>query len=295
MTSPEPTANATIPDVVLDTDAFNEIDDQFAIAHLLLSPDRVNLQAIYAAPFLNAKVTSFGEGMEQSYEEILRLLDLLPGITPPPVLRGATMFLDDHADDTANPAADDLIERARAASPERPLHVVAIGAPTNVALALRRAPDIADSVRVIWLGGHGLHWPDAREFNLKQDVPASRAVLETPHLTLIPCRGVAELLLSTAAELADCLVDSPLNRFLIERVRQTRGSMFAYARSLWDVAATGVLLTPQALRTKHQPRPRLTDDLTWDLADTGAPATIVEWMDRNAILADLFTRLNTTG
>lgn len=288
-----PTA-PSVPDVVLDTDAFNEIDDQFAIAHLLLSPDRVNLQAIYAAPFINGKVSSFGEGMEQSYEEIGRLLELLPGIAAPPVLRGATTFLDDHGT-APNPAADDLVERARAATPDRPLHVLAIGAPTNVALALRRAPDIADSVRVIWLGGHGLHWPHAREFNLKQDVPASREVLETAHLTLIPCRGVAELLLSTAAEMEACLVDSPLNRFLIERVRQTRESMFAYARSLWDVAATGVLLTPKALRTTDRPRPRLTVDLAWDLAETGAPATIVEWMDRNVILGDLFTTLNTTG
>lgn len=281
------------PDVVLDTDAFNEIDDQFAIAHLLLAPDRVNLQAIYAAPFINNRVSSFGEGMEQSYEEIGRLLDLMPGVTAPPVLRGATTFLDDHGD-RDNPAADDLVERARAARPERPLQVVAIGAPTNVAVALRRAPDITDSIRVTWLGGHGLHWPHTREFNLKQDIPASRTVLETPHLTLVPCQGVAQMLMTTAAELEACLADSALNRFLIERVRQTRGSMFAYARSLWDVAATAMLLTPQALHSTDRPRPRLTDELTWDLDNTGVPATIVESLDRNFILADLFTTLNTT-
>lgn len=35
---------------VLDTDTFNEIDDQFAIVQMLLSADRLDLQAIYAAP-----------------------------------------------------------------------------------------------------------------------------------------------------------------------------------------------------------------------------------------------------
>ena len=62
--------NLSIPkgpvDVVLDTDAFNEIDDQFAIAYLLRSEDKLDTKAIYAAPFLNSKVSSAAEGMEKN-------------------------------------------------------------------------------------------------------------------------------------------------------------------------------------------------------------------------------------
>ena len=39
-----------IVDVVIDTDAYNEVDDQFAIAWALRSPERVNVEAVYAAP-----------------------------------------------------------------------------------------------------------------------------------------------------------------------------------------------------------------------------------------------------
>ena len=39
------------PRVVIDTDAANEIDDAFALAWALLSPDRLDLLAVYAAPF----------------------------------------------------------------------------------------------------------------------------------------------------------------------------------------------------------------------------------------------------
>ena len=39
------------PRIVVDTDAANEIDDPFAIAWALLSPQQLNLLAIYAAPF----------------------------------------------------------------------------------------------------------------------------------------------------------------------------------------------------------------------------------------------------
>lgn len=37
--------------MVLDTDTYNEIDDQFAVVQALLSPDQLAVKAIYAAPF----------------------------------------------------------------------------------------------------------------------------------------------------------------------------------------------------------------------------------------------------
>ena len=42
-------------DVVIDTDTFNEIDDQFALSYLIKSEDKLNLKAIYAAPFTNER------------------------------------------------------------------------------------------------------------------------------------------------------------------------------------------------------------------------------------------------
>jgi hypothetical protein len=39
--------------MVIDTDTYNEIDDQFAVVHALLSPERLSVEGIYAAPFFN--------------------------------------------------------------------------------------------------------------------------------------------------------------------------------------------------------------------------------------------------
>ena len=66
---------STKADLVLDTDTFNEVDDQFAIAYLLASPEKLNLKALYAAPFHNHHSESPGDGMLKSYEEIHRLLE----------------------------------------------------------------------------------------------------------------------------------------------------------------------------------------------------------------------------
>ncbi len=49
--------------MVIDSDTYNEIDDQFAIAWTLLSDDRIDLQAIYAAPFTNSMFDSTHEAI----------------------------------------------------------------------------------------------------------------------------------------------------------------------------------------------------------------------------------------
>ena len=64
-------------DVVLDTDAYNEIDDQFAIAYMLKSTDKFNVKGICAAPFHNEKSESYADGMNKSYDEIIKLLGLM--------------------------------------------------------------------------------------------------------------------------------------------------------------------------------------------------------------------------
>ena len=63
-------------DLVIDTDAYNEIDDQFAISYALRAQDRLHLLALCAAPFHNKRSTGPADGMEKSYQEILKLLSL---------------------------------------------------------------------------------------------------------------------------------------------------------------------------------------------------------------------------
>ncbi len=120
-------------DVVIDTDTYNEIDDQFAIVHALLS-DRINVETIQAAPF-HAEVrntTSHEHGMELSYDEIHRVLERMPIPFDGPVCKGArtTMSATGHA--VASPAVDNLVQYAMA-DRTGPLYVLALGALTNIA------------------------------------------------------------------------------------------------------------------------------------------------------------------
>ena len=161
-------------DMVLDTDTYNEVDDQFALCYALLSPERVNVQAIYAAPFFNSLSTGPKDGMEKSYDEILRLLKFLGKNPEGLAWKGSERYFESMNDTVESPAARDLVARAMA-RPEgsAPLFVVAIGAITNVVSALHMEPAIAKKIHIVWLGGRPLHDITANEFNLSGDMNAS--------------------------------------------------------------------------------------------------------------------------
>ena len=249
MTNEQRLKNLEVPegkaDVVLDTDTFNEIDDQFALAYLLRSSDKLSTKAIYAAPFFNQHSTSPADGMERSYEEIKKVLALMNEELP--VYKGSDKYLPDEATAVESPAANDLIERARLYTPEKPLYVVAIGAITNVASALIKAPEIAENIVIVWLGGNARHYHDTKEFNMMQDIAAARVVMQSnaPFVQL-PCMGIVSSFTVSAPELEFWLADkNPLADYL---ARNTIKEANAYAsgkpwtRVIWDVTAVAWLL-----------------------------------------------------
>jgi hypothetical protein len=155
----------------------------------LLSPDKLDVEAIYAAPFHNDRSSGPANGMERSFEEILRLLERLDRSPDGWIFRGSTRYLDGSLEPVCSEAALDLVERGMAS--DETLYVVAIGAITNVASALLLEPRLVGKIVVVWLGGNALFWPTAREFNLMQDVSGAQVLFDCGvPLVLLPCMGV---------------------------------------------------------------------------------------------------------
>ena len=119
--------------VIVDTDAKNEADDQYAIAHFLLSPT-MDIRAVTAAHFEGKAGT--GDSMERSFREIQKVLELME-IEDVPALRGQK----DPGDMSLSDAVHFIIEEAQKDDP-RPLYVAVLGAATNLAAALRAAPEM---------------------------------------------------------------------------------------------------------------------------------------------------------
>ena len=80
--------------------------------------------------------------MEQSYQEIRKIFQLLDENPDGRVFRGATGYLNEKREPVMSDAVRDLIERGM--SSDEPLYVASIGACTNVASALLAEPLLAD-------------------------------------------------------------------------------------------------------------------------------------------------------
>lgn len=278
------------PRVVLDTDTYNEIDDQFALVDLLLSRDRVDLEAVYAAPFHNGRSEGPGDGMRKSYAEIGRVLAKC-GDDGTPVFEGATEWLSvsgpSHAD-----AVRDLVMRA-ASVEGGPLYIVAIGAPTNISSALMVAPEIAERIVVVWLGGNALWWPTAREFNLEQDLQASQVLFDSGvALVHVPCCGVTDRLIATREEIDRYVRPAgEVGHFLADRFDEYVRSEAGVSKVVWDLGAVSWVLDAAWAETVLKPSPVLTEEMTWSVDDRRHLIGEVVAVDRDGIFGHFFRRL----
>ncbi|MDR0395749.1 MAG: nucleoside hydrolase [Oscillospiraceae bacterium] len=282
-------------DMVLDTDAYNEIDDQFAISYALKS-DRLNLRALYAAPFHNLRSSGPGDGMEKSYAEIMKLLALAGEDTP--AFKGSQAYLPGEDTPVESAAARDLARRAMDYAPGSPLYVVAIGAITNVASALMMNPAMADRVVIVWLGGHALDWHDTKEFNMMQDVAAARVVYGSgAPVVMLPCMGVVSAFATTGPELTHWLKGkTPLADYLAQQTideANTYASGRVWSRPIWDVAAVGWLLNDggKLMLDKLIPTPIPEYDHHYAFDPRRPLCGYVYHINRDALLADLFAKV----
>jgi len=278
--------------MVLDTDTYNEIDDQFAIVYALLSPEKLDVQSLYATPFYNKRSTGPADGMEKSYQEILRVLSRINVSPDGLVYKGSAGVLHDLEHPYKSEAALDLVDRAMKQE-GAPLYVAAIGALTNIASAILIEPRIIEKIVLIWLGGQPLHWPSVEDFNLKQDPMAVRLVLDCGvPLVLIPCLGVASHLLSTSPELAARLGGkNSIGDYLAGIFADLLEERSAWSKEIWDASAIAYLINPDWVPTDLVHCPILTEKLTWGFDNSRHLIRIANFVRRDPIFMNMFTKI----
>lgn len=283
--------DGTVKKMILDTDTYNEIDDQFALAYAMLSKEKVELLSINAAPFLNSRSTSPADGMEKSYNEIFRIMKLVDPDADIPVYRGSTAFLTDKETPVESPACDNIINTVM--NSDEPVYIVAIGAITNVASAIIKCPEIINRAVLVWLGGHALHWQNTAEFNLRQDVAAAQIVFDSKiPLVQIPCNGVCTEFLTTVPELKYYLGGkNELCDYLVDIVSGYTTKPYGWSKVVWDVTAVAALVYPKALDMVTIPTPILTSDCHYAKDDARHPYIYVRRIRRDPLYADMFEKL----
>ena len=211
---PFPTDNAIR--VIVDTDCKCEVDDQYAVAHILMTP-RFDVRAVIAEQFCSEG----GETSEQqSYDEIVKVVGLMDLAGEVNILHGGRAPLQDEQTPADSEGARFIIEEALRDDP-RPLFVCNQGALTNLASALLLEPAIAGRFTAIMIGG--APYPNGgREFNLSNDLHAGNVVFKSKvNLWQVPFNVYTTMQVSYAELMTKVYPYGAIGRYLVENTVET--------------------------------------------------------------------------
>lgn len=275
--------------VILDTDTYNETDDQFALAYLLKSQDRFNIEAITIAPFQNERDVENDSGINRSYIEAKKVFELCKENSENKIFKGATNYIS-KGYNNRNEAVNKIIEIALK---NEKTYILGIGAITNIALAIKYEPKIINKIEVIWLGGHTLlKKNNLHEANFK-DIEAVKLVFESKvKLTIIPCKGVASNLMTTIYELEKMIKGkSKLGDFLYNTFKDYTETENKNRWPLWDISVIAYMLNKEWFETFETSCPDINEDTSYKINKNNHIITFVNYLDCCKIYEDLFKKL----
>ena len=276
--------------VILDTDTYNECDDQFALAYLIKSQDMFNIEAITVAPYSHkSKNVTVSVGQKLSYNEILKICNWLNFDTTNKAFKGSMDYIQNWYDEN-NDAVNKIIEIALK---NDKTYILGIGAITNIALAIKKEPKIIDRIEIIWLGGNEIEYKDNLEYNFKQDIEAVKIVFDsTVKMTILPCRNVVSDLRIDINELKSKLDNrKELNKYLIERFYNDGYHGIQETRVIWDISVIAYMINTNWFETEKISCPNIKEDSSYELTDNRHSITFVTKLDRDRIYEDLFKKL----
>lgn len=301
-------ADAKIP-VIFDTDANNELDDQHALAYLLLNRDTFDVKGI------TVNATKNGGNIDEQYAEAERVLKLLKLDKEIPLLKGANGSFTDIMPYTANNSFDGaegvdfIIQQAK--QTKGVLTLIAVGKLTNVALALKKDPSIAEKLRVVWLGSN---YPEPGEYNQDNDIPSMNYVLSTDvpfEMVTVrygkpsgtdAVRVTPEEVKNRAAGKGPRVSEPIIGRHggefytfgdysvnLFEHINLHGNPP---SRALFDMAAVAVVKNPQWAEAVSIPSPVLQDNKWVEQPDNKRRIIVWQNFDKQKIIADYFASLD---
>lgn len=270
--------------VILDTDTFNEIDDQYALAYCYLS-DKIDLLSVNAAPFYNDRSEGYEDGMLKSYDEIHKVLGLVDPDYKTPVYHGSRTTIEASGAAVDSEAARNIINTVHAS--DETVYVLAIGAITNVASALMLDPSIKENMAVIWLGGNQIEGDNLGEFNLVQDYTGGQILLNSGvPLLLCPAWCIVSVLTTNVELTNDLKGNNAICDYLFEITEREwvrAGSNPAWVRTVWDIAAPAILDCPDCAEIEVIPTPVFTDQRVYAFDSTRHKMLYLKSIDREKV------------
>lgn len=284
--------------VIVHTDCKNEADDQFAVAHHLMTP-KFDVMGIIAGHFCK-NPQEYGEEntAKASFDEVKKVLGLMGVEDEYPVLLGAPHSLEDGETPIESEGARFIIDEALKEDP-RPLFVVCQGAITDLASALLLKPEIAERMTVIWIGG-GV-WPKGGfEFNLMMDVKAANLVFcsKVP-LGQVPIDVYKQIAVSLAELQYRVKPCGEIGRYLFDQMVEFNNKLADFAPwphgETWGLGdqATVTLLLDELEKMNYdlKPAPAIADDMTYIHEQNNRDIRVYHTLDARMTMEDFYAKL----
>ncbi len=292
--------------VLFDSDTNNELDDQHALAYLLFNGGTFELAGV------TVNATRKGGGIGGQYAEAERVMKLCGFENNPPIYKGTNNSFDaiqhqlDSATFDGHEAVNFIIKQSKKATDGK-LIVIGVGKLTNLALALKKDPSIADRIRLVWLGSN---YPDPGEYNLENDTASVNYVIGTNvEFEMVTVRygkpsGTDVVKITQEAVNRDMpgkgpTISTPVTGrdggsfttfgdYSIDLFKHTDYHGVPPSRALFDMAAVAIVKNPSWAKKMQIPGPRLVNGLWIDQPGNTRIVSVWENFDKEKILADFY-------
>ncbi|QOS79413.1 nucleoside hydrolase [Paenibacillus sp. JNUCC31] len=282
--------------LIMNTDAKNEADDQFAIVHALLTP-RFIIKGLIAAHFGYQKSTT---SMQDSYDEIQKVLTLMHIHGQVPVFKGAKERIFDERTPQPSEGAE-LIIREALSDDQAPLYAVFLGPLTDLASAYLIEPSIAGRLTALWIGGG--HWPEGGgEYNLYNDIHAANVVFQSGiDLWQVPLTAYSTIRVTIAELALKVRPYGEIGRYLFDQLVNYNDLMAKMMPDIdwpkgesWclgDSPAVSLLLDDHQFGYEMKPPPRFTEEMIYMHGQNGRQIRVYHYVDPRFTLEDMFAKL----
>lgn len=293
--------------VIADTDCNCECDDQFCIAHMLMTP-RFDVKGLISTHYNQEK------SEEKSYQEIQKITKMMSLTGEIPILHGAPHALLDTRTPIDSEGARFIIQEAMM-DDERPLFLCGQGAVTNIVSAYLMEPRIAEKVVVIWIGGR--EYPRGGfEFNQNNDLNAARVLFQSKlELWQVPMNVYTTMKVSFFELLNQVYPYGEIGKYLVEHMMEvskeisdavigSRGSdmsrgdaVTSFGGELWslgDSICVGLMMN-NTLGKFHVTEAPCNLDFQgfYDFSDSGSrKIRVYDSIDQRFILQDMFEKFH---
>ena len=277
--------------VAIDEKEYENIKDVEELEEKVFKNERAeNLKnAIQKLKLEYQNVIYLADIEELSYKEILKICKWLDFDTSNKVFKGSMDYIQNGYNEN-NDAVNKIIEIALK---NNKTYILAIGAITNVALAIKKEPKIIGKIEIIWLGGNELGYKDNLEYNFRQDVEAVKIVLESQvKLTILPCKNIVSNLRIDINTLKENIGNkSELCDYLIKRFYNDGYHGTQETRVIWDISVIAYMINKNWFETKEISSPNIKEDTSYEITQNKHNVTFVTKLNRDKIYEDLFNKL----